>query len=229
MIAPVFMLATVATTLLLPAASAQALTQKEKKECFEQWAGAYTGTAGTRKKINAKQLANFEDKSNCNQERDGSCKLNRDTDGAYIHCKDKTGKFTNGKDGWAGAAAAKPENPDGGSGTVDSGTVKDPVEGEGCGGVQTAFIKCDAKNSGDITDNGIWQLLLMVLNILTAGVGIIAVAGIVYGSVLYTTAEDKADQVSKAIGIIRSVVIGLVMFAFMWAGLNFIVPGGVFS
>ena len=70
---------------------------------------------------------------------------------------------------------------------------------------------------------------MIALNILTAGVGIIAVGGIVYGAILYTTAEDKADQVKKATDIITNVVIGLVMFGLMYAGLNFIVPGGVFA
>lgn len=113
------------------------------------------------------------------------------------------------------------------SGSTGS-SISNPIEGNGCAGVKTAFIKCNEKNSGAVEDNGIWALLIMVLNILTAGVGIVAVAGIVYGSILYTTAEDKADQVQKAISIIRNVVIGLVLFALMWAGLNFIVPGGVF-
>lgn len=103
------------------------------------------------------------------------------------------------------------------------------TEGDDCGGVETAFIKCDAKNSGEVEDNGVWALLLIALNILTAGVGIIAVGGIVYGAILYTTAEDKADQVKKATDIITNVVIGLVMFGLMYAGLNFIVPGGVFA
>jgi len=100
---------------------------------------------------------------------------------------------------------------------------------ETCGGAKTTIIKCDADNSGGVSNNGIWALLLMMLNILTAGVGIIAVGGLVYGSILYTTAEDKADQVKKATDIITNVVIGLILFALMWAGLNFIVPGGVFT
>lgn len=99
-----------------------------------------------------------------------------------------------------------------------------------CGGAKTALIQCDAKNaSDDITDNGIWQVLLMVINILTAGVGLAGVGGIIYGAILYTTAEDKAAQVKQATDIIRNVVIGLVAFGLMWAGLNFIIPGGVFS
>jgi len=115
----------------------------------------------------------------------------------------------------------EPESGDGGL----TGTI----EGDGCGGIKTAIIKCDQDNSGDLEDNGVWGLLIIVLNILTAGVGIVAVGGIVYGAVLYTTAEDKADQVKKATDIITNVVIGLIAFALMWAGLNFIVPGGVFN
>ncbi len=103
------------------------------------------------------------------------------------------------------------------------------VGGDDCGGVETVLIKCDAKNSGDLEDNGVWGLLLIALNVLTAGVGILAIGGIVYGAVLYTTAEDKADQVKKATDIMTNVVIGLIAFALMWAGLNFIVPGGVFD
>lgn len=98
-----------------------------------------------------------------------------------------------------------------------------------CGQAKTAIIECDAKNSGELADNGIWQMLLVVINILTAGVGVAGVGGIIYGAILYTTAEDKTAQVQQAIGIIRNVVIGLVAFALMWAGLNFIIPGGVFS
>lgn len=126
-----------------------------------------------------------------------------------------------------GYAAPEPSDEDAGADGSFSGTNR--IEGDDCGGVETAFIKCDASNSGTTDDNGIWALLLIVLNIMTAGVGILAVGGIVYGSILYTTAEDKADQVKKATDIITNVVIGLILFAFMWAGLNFIVPGGVFQ
>ena len=101
--------------------------------------------------------------------------------------------------------------------------------GSTCGGVDTSIINCKADNSGELENNGIWALLLMVVNIMTAGVGLIAVAGIVYGSILYTTAETKADQVKKATDIITNVVIGLILFALMWTGLNFVVPGGVFA
>jgi hypothetical protein len=92
-----------------------------------------------------------------------------------------------------------------------------------CDNNDTVIINCGKGT------NGIWAILLIVINIMSAGVGILAVGGIVYGAILFTTAEDKADQVSKAKGVITNVVIGLVAFALMYAGLQFILPGGVFD
>lgn len=98
-----------------------------------------------------------------------------------------------------------------------------------CGKAETSLINCSNNPGTDVQSNPIWSILLIIINIMTAGVGILAVAGITYGAVLYTTAEDKANQVRQAIDIITNVVIGLVAFALMWALLNFIIPGGVFT
>jgi hypothetical protein len=100
-------------------------------------------------------------------------------------------------------------------------------------GVDTAIIKCDPKivdvTKAGTENNGVWALLLLAINILTAGVGIAAVGGIVYGSILYTSAGGNAEQTKKAIEFIRNVIIGVVAYAIMFSFLNFIVPGGVFS
>jgi len=89
---------------------------------------------------------------------------------------------------------------------------------------ETSIIPC---NTGD--KSGIDGLLRLIINILTVGVGVAAVAGIVYGSILYASAADSAEQVKKAISIITNVVIGLLAYAFMYAFLNFIIPGGLFT
>jgi hypothetical protein len=99
-----------------------------------------------------------------------------------------------------------------------------------CGGVQTSIINCSQTgDGGGVENSGLWGLLLLAINILTAGIGIAAVAGIVYGSVLYTSAADNPEQVKKAIEIIRNVVIGLVAYALMYSALNFLIPGGLFT
>ena len=98
-----------------------------------------------------------------------------------------------------------------------------------CGGVTTSIITCTQTNpkGGDITTNGVWGLLLLVLNILTAGVGIVAVGGVVYGSILYTTAGDKAEQVTKSIGVITNVTIGVCTYLVMVGLLRFLNPRGI--
>lgn len=102
-----------------------------------------------------------------------------------------------------------------------------------CGdGVKTAIIDCGSgvnNNSSSVKDNAIWHLLILTLNIMLAGVGVLAVAGVVWAAFLYVTAADSAEQVKKAKGIITNVVIGLVAFGLMWSGLNWLIPGGIFN
>ena len=100
-----------------------------------------------------------------------------------------------------------------------------------CGGVDTTVIAC-TQPGGDnvpIDQSGTWGLLLLILNIMTAGVGILAVGGIAYGAVLYSSAGDKAEQTKKAVTIITNVVIGIVAYGLMYSVLQYLVPGGVFN
>ena len=93
---------------------------------------------------------------------------------------------------------------------------------EDCGSFSTSIIPC--KTDGQ---SGIWGLLKLAINILTAGIGIVAVGGVVYGSILYTTAGGSAEQMKEAKHIIFNVVLGLVAYALMYAFLNYIIPGGL--
>jgi len=96
-------------------------------------------------------------------------------------------------------------------------------------GTETIIIDCPevTNNPNDsINKNGLWAVLLQAINILTAGVGIAAIGGIVYGSISYTSAAGNAEQAKKAITIIKDVVLGLIAYIFMFALLNFIIPGG---
>lgn len=88
---------------------------------------------------------------------------------------------------------------------------------------------CNQSDEGELTNSGIWRLLLMAINILTVGIGIVAVAAIVYAGFLYATAQSDAGQTKKAIEMIRNTVIGLIVYALMFAGANFLIPGGIFT
>lgn len=108
-------------------------------------------------------------------------------------------------------------------------SVAQPAQAD-CGGAKTSIINCSQGNGGaKAEDTGVWGILLLVLNIMTAGVGILAVGGIVYGAILYTTSSQNADQTKQAKDVIRNVVIGIIAYASMYLLLNFLIPGGIFS
>ncbi len=90
---------------------------------------------------------------------------------------------------------------------------------------------CDlAKKGGgtNSTDSAVFKLLEWVIGILTAGVVVLAVAAFVYAGILYSSASDNAQQITKAKDIMTQTVIGLVVFALIATALEWLVPGGVF-
>lgn len=114
-------------------------------------------------------------------------------------------------------------------------TLGSPAANADCGGAKTSIINCPQgklnpkDKNASAKDSGVWGLLILALKIMTAGVGIAAVGGIVYGSLLYASARDSAEQTKKAIGVITNVVIGIVAYGLMFIILNFLIPGGIFS
>lgn len=100
-----------------------------------------------------------------------------------------------------------------------------------CGGVKTSIIPCSQTggSSGSAKNSGVWGLLLLALNILTGGVGIAAVGGVVYAAILYSSASDRTEQVKQAKDTIRNVVIGIAAYGGMYLILNFLIPGGIFT
>ena len=101
----------------------------------------------------------------------------------------------------------------------------------GCMGVETSIIISCKDSSGKDAATGeeaIYNILGMVIKIMTGAIGLVATAAVVYGAILYGSAADNPENIKKAKGIWMNVVIGLIAFAFMVSILNFIIPGGVF-
>jgi len=92
-----------------------------------------------------------------------------------------------------------------------------------CGSVNTAVLSCsNTGNSSPVTD-----LLVTIVNFLAVGVGIAVLGGIIYGAFLYASADTSADQAKRGIGHVRNAVIALIVFIFMYAIINYIIPGGL--
>jgi len=83
--------------------------------------------------------------------------------------------------------------------------------------------ECDSDSGNCIADD-----IQLVINVLAVGVGIVVTGMIVVGGLQYMLARDNAQAVQAAKSKILNAVIGLVAFIFVYAFLQWIVPGGLF-
>ena len=94
-------------------------------------------------------------------------------------------------------------------------------------------IKTSIIGGGEFKDDGkgggVYTILLMILNVLLAGIGALAVLGVTIAGIQYLTAGDNEQKVAKAKQRILNVVIGLALYAALWAILQWLIPGGVFG
>lgn len=95
-----------------------------------------------------------------------------------------------------------------------------------CGGAkETAIIKC-TEGAGE---GAIIYLLRYVVQLMTYGIGILAVGGVILAGIMYASAGGSQEQTKKAKMMLFNIAIGLIAYAFMFAITNFLIPGGVFN
>lgn len=84
---------------------------------------------------------------------------------------------------------------------------------------------CIREGSGD--RNPIYTYLKIIIRFLSAGVGIVVVLMIIVGGIRYITSSGNPEAAAGAKKMITNAVIALVLFLFMAAILNFLIPGGL--
>lgn len=99
--------------------------------------------------------------------------------------------------------------------------------GDGSDGSDAGSLYPTAKDYG-LKDNPIIVWVNRVINFLAGLVGIGAVIMIIFAGIQYITARDNPQSVQAAKTKIINVVIGLVAFAFLFAFMQWLIPGGVF-
>lgn len=109
----------------------------------------------------------------------------------------------------------------------DRGTPEDPGNSVPDNGAATGRFEC----SGDacVTDNPITKLLLTVVNFLSALIGIIVIAVIIVAGIQYTTSGGNPQAAAQAKKRIINAVTALVAFFFLFAILQWLIPGGIFK
>jgi len=90
-------------------------------------------------------------------------------------------------------------------------------------------IDCEPGENVDLDRKncGIINLIVIGINFLSALAGIIFVASIMIAGFQYMTGRDNAGQIQKAKSRIVMTLVALVIYIFMYALLNFLIPGGV--
>src|SRR4051812_3857847 len=98
-----------------------------------------------------------------------------------------------------------------------------------------ASSDCNKKNptSADLSNclqtNPIVKDLNLIINFLSAGVGIVVVAIIILGGIQYSAAGGSPDATAKAKQRILNGLIALLAYIFIFAFLQWLIPGGIFS
>lgn len=107
----------------------------------------------------------------------------------------------------------------GSSGIPDEGIPREELSGGEC--------EPEGDEELNSTNCGIIRLVVNVTNFLSAIAGIALVASLMISGYLYMTARDNAGQIEKAKSRIIQTLLALVLFIFMYALLNFLIPGGL--
>ena len=100
------------------------------------------------------------------------------------------------------------------------------VFAEKCGGggrAVTIAVKIGCRGEG----NPIWDMLGAITRFLSAGVGVVVVLMIVISGIQYVTSGGNPEATQAAKKRLSNAVIALLLFIFMFAILNFLVPGGL--
>lgn len=79
------------------------------------------------------------------------------------------------------------------------------------------------------SDTPFVQRVNIYLKWITAGIGVLAVFGLVISGIQYTAAGDNPQAVSEAKRRINNIIIGVLIYVLMFAALQWLIPGGLFN
>lgn len=97
-------------------------------------------------------------------------------------------------------------------------------------GSDLSGLKTDTNCDSDVLNKencGIVKILVDGINILSALAGMVIIGSIIIAGYQYMTARDNSGQIQQARTRIIWAISAMILFIFMYALLNFLVPGGV--
>lgn len=92
---------------------------------------------------------------------------------------------------------------------------------------EAKFVDIDCEKSLDKSECGITRYLVDFIKVLTGIVGVVVVLVITIGGVQYSMARDNPQAVAAAKQRIINALLALLLYMFLFAFLQWVVPGGV--
>lgn len=115
-------------------------------------------------------------------------------------------------------------------GSTQQGPIASPPQNCPYENEENEGLPIDCTNSQNL-DRGnckIIDYLVIVINALSALVGIVVVIMIVVGGIQYSAARDNPQAVQAAKTRITNAILALVVYVFFYGFLNYLIPGGLF-
>lgn len=88
------------------------------------------------------------------------------------------------------------------------------------------IVNCDSPSC--IKDNPLVKYTKMAMNFLSIGVGVVVTIMIIVGGIQYASAGQNPQAVQAAKGKITNAIIALVAYFFLYAFIQYLIPGGAF-
>lgn len=189
-------------------------------------------------KINASVFAKYTGKNKtsyptkCRNEK--ATKSNKPTTTNKPTTNTKPATNTNSNTSNQSTTNTKPANTNSNSNTSNQSTTntnsntsgQSPTttneEKKSCGGVETILLGCDENGEGSVK-----HIALAILDIMTIGIGILGVVGIMVVGVQYMTAAGDVTKTTKAKQRMVQIIIGLAVYAVLWTLAQWLLPGGL--
>ena len=112
-----------------------------------------------------------------------------------------------------------------GSGSSSGASGSSSSSDEKC--IKLAIIKIKGKDCIENSKEAIFEILGMILNIFTFGVGIAATGGFIFCGYQYITSKNEPAVIVKIKTRMLNIVIGLIIYFMFWGLIGLLLPGGL--
>lgn len=131
--------------------------------------------------------------------------------------------YTGKKDSSSSSSGSSSSSSSSGSSSGASGSSSS--SGEKC--IKLAIIKIKGKDCIENSEEAIFEILGMILNIFTFGVGIAATGGFIFCGYQYITSKNEPAVIVKIKTRMLNIVIGLIIYFMFWGLIGLLLPGGL--